>query len=232
MSNLGFRVLPIEKKASKELIEKYRDVVTPHVSDNLNRLYSFSNLFRPYHMGGRLIGTAVTVKTRPGDNLLIHKAIDMSGPGDVIVVEAGGDTTNALFGEIMLRLCQKRGISGVILDGAMRDISAFEKDNFPIYAKGVTHRGPYKDGPGEVNVNIALDGTIVKPGDIIIGDEDGIVCVPLEQAEDIIKLVKNQEKKEIEMLQSIEEGKADRSWVNQTLKERGCIIYATPDDQV
>ena len=98
MSNLGFRVLPIEKRPSEKLINEFRSIVTPHISDNLSRIFGASANLRPYHKGGKLVGTALTVRTRPGDNLMVHKAIDIAEPGDVIVVDAGGDLTNAIAG--------------------------------------------------------------------------------------------------------------------------------------
>jgi RraA family protein len=227
MENIGFRILPRTKNIDRQLVEKFRNVVTPHVSDNLNRMFAGGDHLRPYHKEGKLLGTALTVKTRPGDNLMVHKAIDLAEPGDVIVVDAGGDTTNAIIGEIMLRLAQKQGVTGFIIDGAIRDTCAFMNGDFPVYAKGVTHRGPYKDGPGEINVPITIGGMIVNPGDVVIGDEDGLVVVPREQAEEILEKVKSQEQKEKEIFDSIKNGTIDRSWVDETLTQRGCEFYAT-----
>lgn len=222
MTNLGFRILPITRKVDRKLVEQFRNVVTPHISDNLNRIHAIGSELRPYHKEGKLIGTAITVKTRPGDNLLVHKAIDLADAGDVIVVDAGGDTTNAIVGEIMMSLARKKGISGFVIDGAIRDLAAFQNGDFPVYAKGVTHRGPYKDGPGEINGPISVDGMLVNPGDLIIGDEDGLAVVPFEFAEEVLHKVKAQEDREREILESIENGTVDRSWVDETLREKGC----------
>ncbi|MFC0272635.1 RraA family protein [Metabacillus herbersteinensis] len=222
MNNSGFRILPINRKVDKKIIEEYRNVVTPHISDNLNRMHAIGSKLRPYHKEGKLIGTAITVKTRPGDNLVVHKAIDIAQPGDVIVVDAGGDTTNAIVGEIMLRIARRNGIVGFVIDGAIRDTKAFMEGDFPVYAVGVTHRGPYKDGPGEINVPISIDGMCVNPGDLLIGDEDGLAVIPGEDAEELLIKIKAQEVKELEILESIENGTIDRSWVDETLKQRGC----------
>lgn len=222
--NIGFRVFPVEKRVDKRVVEQFRNVVTPHISDNMSRIQGASSELRPYHKEGKLVGTALTVKTRPGDNLLVHKAIDLAQPGDVIVVDAGGDTTNAIVGEIMQRIAKKNGIAGFVIDGAIRDSLAFKNDTFPIYAKGVTHRGPYKDGPGEINVPISLNGMIIHPGDLIVGDEDGLVVVPVEDAEEILSMVQKQAQKEEEIFISIDQGTVDRSWIDITLKEKGCEI--------
>ncbi|MCM3160068.1 RraA family protein [Metabacillus litoralis] len=222
MSNIGFRILPVKRKVEKRLIDEFRNVVTPHISDNLNRMHAVGSKLRPYHKEGKLVGTAITVKTRPGDNLLVHKAIDIAEPGDVIVVDAGGDTTNAIVGEIMLRIARRNGIAGFIIDGAIRDTKAFMEGDFPIYAAGVTHRGPYKDGPGEINVPISVDGMCVNPGDLLIGDEDGIAVIPVESAEELLIRVRQQEQKELEIFNSIDNNTIDRSWIDKTLKQRGC----------
>ncbi|MDF2959951.1 MAG: L-lactate dehydrogenase LldD [Paenibacillus sp.] len=225
MSQLGFRIMPMKQRPVTQLLEQYRSVVTPHISDNMNRLQSASAALRSYHKEGKLVGAALTVKTRPGDNLMVHKAIDLAIPGDVIVVDAGGDLTNAIVGEIMLRLAQKKGVAGFVIDGAIRDTGAFMNDTFPVYARGVTHRGPYKDGPGEINVPVSLGGMIVNPGDIIVGDEDGLVAVPLQEAEALLTLIHNQQKNEEAIFSSIEDGSVDRSWVNRLLKQRGCQFH-------
>ncbi|WP_400243631.1 RraA family protein [Niallia sp. JL1B1071] len=224
MTNIGFRILPIQKRVERRLIEEFQHVVTPHISDNQNRVHAIGSSLRPYHKEGKLVGTAITVRTRPGDNLLVHKAIDLAERGDVIVVDAGGDTTNAIAGEIMMQLARKKGLAGFIIDGAIRDLGAFQCHDFPVYAKGVTHRGPYKDGPGEINVPIVVDGMVVQPGDLMVGDEDGIAVVPYDFAEEILQKVKAQEIREKDILESIDNGTIDRSWVDETLCEKGCEV--------
>lgn len=222
--NLGFRVLPIENRVDKELIEKFRHVVTPHISDNMGRMSAAGAELRPFHKEGKLVGPALTVKTRPGDNLLVHKAIDIAEPGDVIVVDAGGDMTNAIVGEIMKKIAERNGVAGFVINGAIRDVAAFKNDRFPVYAKGITHRGPYKDGPGEVNVPISIGGMLICPGDLIVGDEDGLVVIPRKQAEKILQSANNMALKELEMFDAIQQGTLDRTWVDKLLSDKGCEI--------
>lgn len=221
-ANFGFRILPRPFLPDDELLAQYRDVATPHISDHVHRMYACSTGLRPYHRAGKLVGAALTVKTRPGDNLLIHKAIDLAVPGEVIVVEAGGDTTNSLVGEIMLRLAQKNRIAGFVIDGAIRDSAAFRDDAFPVYARGATHRGPYKDGPGEINVPVSVGGMIVRPGDIVVGDEDGLIAMSPDLARSLLPRIRQLQHQEKELLKSIENGTVDRSWVDRLLKQRGC----------
>lgn len=222
MTNIGFRILPVPRRPAKELVEQFRNVATSHISDNLNRIHAVSPALRPYHKEGKLVGTAFTVKTRPGDNLMVHKALDLAEPGDVIVVDAGGDLTNAIVGEIMMRLAKKRGIAGFVIDGSIRDLEAFNNDVFPVFARGVTHRGPYKDGPGEINVPVSIGGMVVHPGDIIVGDLDGVAVVPQDQAEEILFLAREQKAREEAILRAIEEGSVSRDWVDDLLLQKGC----------
>lgn len=225
--NLGFRVLKRNKVASKALVEAFAKLPVANVSDSMGRMTAGGPNLRRMNASGGMSGVAVTVKSRPGDNLMLHWAIDISGPGDVIVVDAGGDLTNAIFGEMMLAYAIKRGVAGLVINGAIRDADEIREVNHPVYAAGVTHRGPYKDGPGEINVPISICGMVVNPGDIIIGDGDGVLCVPQEEAAGVLELAKAKQAAEAKQMQAIAEGKNDRSWVKQTLDERGCAFPET-----
>lgn len=175
------------------------------------------------HSGGPLAGPALTVKTRPGDNLMIHKALMLAEPGDVIVVDAGGDLTNALVGELMLSYAIKKGVAGLIINGAVRDSRWIHANSLPVFAAGVTHRGPYKDGPGEINVAIALNGMVIQPGDLMLGDDDGVLCVPYEETRTVYDDAKAKRDAEAKTLANTEAGKLDaKTWVDETLKRLGC----------
>ena len=174
----------------------------------MNRLHGTKAL-RPYHRSGRLLGTAVTVKTRPGDNQTLHRAYELLRPGDILVVDGGGDLTQALVGEIMMSRARAMGVAGFVIDGAIRDVDAFQQADFPCYARGVTHRGPYKSGPGEINVPVSIDGMVVMPGDVVVGDTDGIVAFDRADAAELLDLVRQQEEREANALAAIAEGKVD-----------------------
>ncbi|MCF3628650.1 RraA family protein [Thalassospiraceae bacterium LMO-SO8] len=220
--SIGFRICTRHQTASKELVEAFAKLPVANVSDSMWRLYAGGSRLRPMHASGGMAGVALTVRSRPGDNLMLHKAIDMAGPGDVIVVDAGGDLTNALIGEMMLAHAIKRGVAGFVIDGAIRDADAIRETNLPMFAAGVTHRGPYKDGPGEINVPISLDGMPVEPGDIVLGDGDGVLAVPQAHAEEILNKAQAKLDAETKQMKAIAEGTNDRSWVDAALKERGC----------
>ena len=221
--DIGFRICQRERVAPKPLIDAYAKVPVANVSDSMNRMTAAGATLRPMHASGGMAGAALTVRARPGDNLMFQKAIDMAVPGDIIVVDAGGDVTNALMGELMLAYAITRGVVGFVVNGAIRDVDAFKETNLPTFAVGVTHRGPFKDGPGEINVPIAIDGMVFEPGDIVIGDSDGVLCVPLDQAEEILAKAEAKHAAETRQLQAIAEGKNDRRWVDAALKAKGCI---------
>lgn len=223
---IGFEVFPLKEKVSQKVINKYANVPTSHISDNMNRMYGTAANMNTYHKDGKLLGPALTVKTRPGDNLMIHRAINMAQPGDVLVVDGGGDMSQALFGEIMLKICQSRKLGGLVIDGCIRDVETFRSNHFPVYARGVTHKGPYKTGPGEINTTISIDGLIVNPGDLIVGDEDGLISVPIDQAESILEKAIDKIKKEEKKLESIAKGEITESYINdEYLIKLGCKIH-------
>lgn len=223
---IGFRVARGHQRADEALVRAFADIPTAIISDNLGRMVAAGPSVRPVHQfrdgKGRLAGTALTVKTRPGDNLMIHKAADEAQPGDVIVVEAGGDLTNALIGELIISHARSRGVVGFVVNGATRDLDALGTDTYPVYAAGVSHRGPYKDGPGEVGLPISLDGMVIEPGDIIIGDQDGVVAIPRTAAADILLLAQKQVENEGKIMSAIAGDGWDRAWVDKLLRDRGC----------
>jgi RraA family protein len=198
-------------KAPSSLIEAFRSAPTSIISDNLARLPGAIGI-RPFHQGGKIIGTAFTVRTRPGDNLAIHKALELVGPGDVIVVDGGGDETRALVGEIMLNIAKFRGAEGYVIDGAIRDVAAVAASDYPMFARSVTHRGPYKNGPGEINVPVNIGGLVVAPGDIVVGDEDGVVAFSQAVAPSLLDAVNAQIAREEDTLVAIREGRYQGSY--------------------
>jgi RraA family protein len=221
----GFRILPMPARPSRELVAALAEMVTPHLSDNMSRLQGAAAAIRPMHGGSaKLAGPAFTVRVPAGDNLMVHKAIDSAAPGDVIVVDAAGVLEQAIIGDIMTSLAAKRGVAGFVIDGAIRDAAELAARPYPVYARGVTHRGPYKNGPGEINVPVSIGGMVVRPGDIIVGDGDGVVAVPQADAEGVLTAAREQKKKEEASLAAIAAGTIDRKWVDASLREKGCKV--------
>jgi RraA family protein len=222
MTTLGFRIEEAPPQPPADLLRPFRDIVTPHISDNMSRLCGVVGL-RRYNGRGKLVATAFTVKTRPGDNLMVHKAIDLARPGDAIVVDGGGDLNHALVGELMMLHARSRGILGFVIDGAVRDVAAFAESDFACYARGNVHRGPYKEGPGEINVPVAIGGLVVHPGDILVGDEDGLVAFPPSAAAGLLELARRQAAKEEEAKRAIAARRYDRAWVDEILRAKGAL---------
>ena len=220
---LGLRILQRQRCVSPQLVQAFAGLPVANISDCMSRMTAAGPRLRPLHGGGALCGPALTVKTRPGDNLMIHKAMAMAEPGDVIVVDGGGDLSNALIGELMTTFARTRGIAGFVIDGAVRDVDVIAKGDLPVYAAGVTHRGPYKDGPGEINVPIAIDGMVIHPGDLVVGDADGVLCVPFDGAEEVLAATRAKNAAEVKTLEDIAAGRFDTSWIDATLKRIGAI---------
>jgi regulator of RNase E activity RraA len=172
------------------------------ISDNLDR-YPGAVGLKPLHGGKALIGIARTVRTRAGDNLAIHNALNNIVPGEVLVVDGGGDESRALIGEIIMEIGMSKGLAGFVIDGAIRDVAAFAAADFPCFARSVIHRGPYKFGPGEEQVPVSIGGMPVAAGDIIVGDEDGVLAMSPEAARRILPNVKAQIEREAEIIASI-----------------------------
>ncbi len=221
---IGLRILKRRRAVAPALIEQFRAIPVANISDCMSRMTAGGPRLRPMHSGGVMAGPAFTVKTRPGDNLMVHKALDIAEPGDIIVCDGGGDLTNALIGEMMVAHAIKRGVAGIVINGAIRDAAELRAGKLPVYAAGVSHRGPYKDGPGEINVPIAIDGMVIEPGDLVIGDDDGLLCVPFADAESIYKKAFAKNESEKVSVAEIEAGRQDRSWVDKKLAELGCEI--------
>lgn len=218
---IGFGIYKRNRCVDARAVAQFRALPVANVSDCMSRLTAGGPRLRPMHGSGGMAGPALTVKSRPGDNLMIHKALDMAAPGDVIVVDGGGDLTNALIGEIMSTYAKARGIAGMVINGAIRDADAIRAGTFPVFAAGVTHRGPYKDGPGEINVPVAIDGMVIEPGDLMLGDGDGVLCVPYEAVAAVYELASEKAKVEERELANAAKAALDRAWVDARLRQLG-----------
>jgi regulator of RNase E activity RraA len=221
----GFAINQRQPRPAADLLARFVGLPTAVVSDNMHRLFGGGAGLRPLRPGSSLCAPAFTVRVRPGDNLMVHKALDIAEPGDVVVVDAGGDVSNAIIGEIMWRYAERRSLAGFVIDGAVRDTGVLSGDGLPVFARGITHRGPYKDGPGEIGYPVAIGGMVVNSGDIVLGDDDGLLVVPLDAAGAIAALASAQQEREAATLVSIANGTIDRTWIDRTLAERG----ATPN---
>lgn len=168
---------------------------------------------------GVVAGPAFTVQSRAGDNLVVHKALDLIRPGEVLVVAAEGESDRAIVGELMTRYALQRGARALVVDGAVRDVADLMEIGLSVFARGVTHQGPYKTGPGALRVPVAIGATVVADGDLIVGDADGVVRVRRSHIESVLPAAESKDEVEASERKAIEAGNWDRSWLDEAIEE-------------
>lgn len=211
----ALRKNPSAAPADPAVIAALREIPVAALSDNMHRNIGTVGL-RPYHrpVAQTMAGTAVTARSRGGDNLTYLRALEFCRPGDVLVIDCGGDLNNAVVGGILSFYAAHVGVVGVVVDGAIRDVAEIRERDFPVYARGVTHRGPYKDGPGEINVPISVGGMVVNPGDIVVGDQDGLLAIPQQGVQQLIEKARAHLETEAQTIRAMKEGRWDRSFID------------------
>lgn len=219
---LGFRVLPSPPRLDDALIARFRGAASANVADAMGR-FNFMDAGIRARTGFPLCGPAVTVLCRPADNLMVHKALDVAQAGDVVVVNTVGNTTTAVFGDLMCRTAAAKRLGGLVVDGAIRDIDGIRSLGFPAFSRSVSPGSCDKDGPGEVNTPIACGGVVVMPGDIVVGDDDGVAVVPRDHASDVLRQLEELRARERSRIAEIDDGMLIRSDVDELLRRRGVI---------
>ena len=221
---VGFRVFQKRNLPPKELVESFRTIPAANIADCMGRHNAMIPEIRLMTKPGgvNMAGVALTVKTCYGDNLMIHQGLDMAAEGDVLVIANEEGRNRSLLGEIMYRYAERKNLAGIVLDGPIRDALQISGGSVPLYATGSTPGGPYKEGPGEVNVPVSCGGVHVNPGDIIVGDPDGVIVIPRQDAEDVLEAVKAFQQNDRRKLQAAIDGTADRSWVMKQLEAKKC----------
>lgn len=205
---VGRRVFLNIKRPKKELIDQFRGIPSSNIGDVTERLFCTNSSLRPMNKTP-MAGVAFTVKCPAGDNMMFHMAMDLAQPGDILVVDGQGSMDRALAGEIMIRYCKARGLAGVVVEGCMRDEEAIRGMDFPVYCKGITPQGPYKNGPGEINVPVCAGGQVILPGDILIGDQDGIAVIHLKDGLKLLRELKEKVAQEEKLISSYKTGNMD-----------------------
>jgi len=219
---LGFRVLPSPPRLDAALVDRFRGLASPNLADAMGR-FNFMDAAMQSRTGLTLCGLAVTVNARPADNLMIHKALQVAAPGDIVVVNTCGNTTSAVFGELMCNTAVAAKLGGIIVDGAIRDVEGLTTLGFPAFSRTVCAGGCDKDGPGEINVPISCGGVVVSPGDIVVGDADGIAVVPRGEAVDVLRLVNELMAREKKRIDEIKAGVLFRPEIDEALRKHGVI---------
>ena len=225
----GFRYRRNTRGPAPELVHRFGAFGAADVSDMMNRLYTMNPAIKPVTPRElRLLGPACTVKVFPADNLMVHKSLDLANPGDVLVIDASSSMMTAVIGDLVSTKARHRGIAGVVVDGLVRDLDGIlALGDFPVFARGTTPLGPLHRGPGEVNYPVSVGGIVVNPGDVIVGDADGVVVVPQGSAESVLDRLDARAAGAAEYQSAVARGEFSNAWVDTMLDGNG--LESEPD---
>lgn len=223
VGKLGFRYIAEIERPDPKWSEKLLEYATCNISDGLNKLYTMDCGIRQMFPSRKFAGPAVTVKVRSGDNFMLHKAISLVQPGDVLVVETQGCNAYAVCGDLMVSCMDKLGVAGLVVDGTVRDIETLREIGMPFFARGTVCGAGDKEGPGEVNFPIACGGVVVNPGDLVMGDENGVVVVPKDDIEEAIAGADKKLAAEAKRRKEIAEGQYVKGGLDEIMRAKGII---------
>jgi regulator of RNase E activity RraA len=226
----GFRIRTEIERPPGEVIKALGAFETPQISDLMNRLYTMAAEIRNLTVSElRILGPACTVKVYPGDNLMVHKSLDVAQPGDVVVIDTGASGQTAALGDLVSTKARHRGVAGFVVDGMIRDLPGIrDLGDFPVFARGVTPIGPLHRGPGEINHPISAGGIVVHPGDVVIGDGNGVVVVPREFAEELLARLEARTAAESDYMAAIKRGDFSNAWVDRILQDSEVSLEREP----
>lgn len=223
--NVGFRVFTTIPRPAREVVAGLGELETTWISDAMNRFGGMEGNILPADPAMRCAGPAITVRVPPGDNLMVYKAMDVAQPGDVIVIESRGFTAVAQWGDLTSAIGKGLGLAGVVMDGSLRDRTGIRAVGFPCFAKQWdVPNGALKDGPGEVNVPVAVGGVPVLPGDVVVADANGVVVVPREDAGAVLEKARMVKAYEARKLAEFAAGKYLPDNLADDLARKGCEI--------
>lgn len=222
--NFGFRIGPDFNRPEPELIERLRGYETPPLADGLNKFNVIDPRIKPVSDSLKIAGPALTVRVRPGDNLMVHKAISMIKEGDVLVIDTCGCMNYTVLGDLMVSAAVYKKTGGIVVDGGVRDIEELRKKGYPVFAKYFTPAVGDKDGPGEINYPICCGGVPVLPGDLIVGDINGVVVIPPDQLEGILEGAEKKLAYEKKRAEEILQGNIEKMDIEEKLRKAGVIV--------
>jgi 4-hydroxy-4-methyl-2-oxoglutarate aldolase len=208
-------------RPAQELVAQFADAPTGNICDAMDRFGAMDYRIKPIDPASRMCGTAVTIRTRPGDNLAIYQALELAGAGDVLVIQTYDHTVGSTIGDLVVNNAKRRGLAGIVCDGLVRDASGIRATGLPVFARGLSPSSPFKDGGAEINGAISCGGVTVHPGDVIVGDEDGVVVVPQVDLEETAERLQAVFVKEAKMLAAIEAGQLTNEAMLKRLDEVG-----------
>lgn len=224
MAGIGFRVRTKIERAPKQLLEQFAKYPTGNIVDAMGRFGAMDPGVKPVGPGMKFAGSALTVRIRACDNLVVYKALELAQPGDVLVIATNNFQGAATWGDLTSMIAKAKGMTGVVTDGMVRDVDGICSVGVPVFARGATPNSPFKDGQGEVNFDVTCGGVAVRPGDILVGDGDGVVVIPREDWDEVLKGAAKVVEKENQTVANIQAGKLIPDWVAKILAERGCTF--------
>jgi regulator of RNase E activity RraA len=215
----GFRIRSTHRRPDPKVMAALAEFDTPAISDLMNRLYAMSSFIKCLTPDvEKIAGPACTVKVFPGDNLMVHKSLDVAQPGDVVVIDTSNSGMTAVLGDLISTKARHRGIAGFVVDGLVRDLPAIQAlKDFPVFARGTTPIGPLHRGPGEINYLISAGGVVVHPGDVIVGDVNGVVVIPRGIAEVLLQRLQGRAQAESEYRDAVARGDFSNRWIEPLL---------------
>jgi len=211
-------------RVSPDVVKKASQYAASILADVAGRRGALDGRIAPLTRSTRLAGAAFTVEVRPGDNLMIHAAMQIAKPGDVLVIDGKGDTTCALMGAIMVNACRQLGIAGIVMDAALRDCEDIVEMGYPAYSVGTNPNGPTKFVPGRINHPISIGGVTVNPGDLVVGDGDGVTVIERDKAPFMLELAAKKLADETARIAAIRQGQDLKpAWVTKALQASGAL---------
>ncbi|CAM3970229.1 Methyltransferase [Bordetella tumbae] len=210
-------------RVSTDIVRRAAELQPAILADVAGRRGALHGRIRPLHSSMKFAGTAFTVEVRPGDNLMIHAAISLAKPGDVLVIDGKGDLSSALMGTIMMTACKQLGLAGVVIDGAARDSLEIIEMDYPVFAAGTNPNGPTKNVGGRIGHPVSVGGVTVHPGDFIIGDNDGVVVVERDKIESLLPAAEKKVKDEAARIAAIKTGDTAAKWLTSALRTAGVL---------
>jgi 4-hydroxy-4-methyl-2-oxoglutarate aldolase len=223
IGQIGFGFIEEIAREDPNLIKALYGVGSADVTDAQNRTGAMDSRIRTLSADRKILGSALTVNLPPGDNLMLYKAMQLAQPGDVLVVNTNGNSTKAIWGELMTKSAMALKISGLVVDGLIRDGGVISQLDFPVFCCGTVPVSVEKSGPGFVNGEIVCGGTVVHPGDIIVGDDDGVVVIAKQMLSMVVENIKKLQEREVLRRQEIENGQILPKWLDRVMIEKGLV---------
>ncbi len=211
-------------RAAQELVKKFRNLPTGNVCDAQGRVGALDYRIKPVSETSQFCGTALTVDSGPRDNLAAWAALEIAGPGDIILITTGGHLESSVVGDLYVGMAKNAGVAGIVTDGVVRDLTGINAVGIPVFARGICPNSPWKNGPGSVGLPIVIGGVTVNAGDIVVGDQDGVVIVARQRAATVVEGLTAVLDKEKNMEAAVKAGLTVPAWLKEAYETKG-VIY-------